>query len=387
MPAPVRYIDTTTELEEIVRICMGRPVVSLDTEFARFNTYYPVVGLVQIFDGEICYLIDPLTIESMAPLADLLLAEGTIKVFHACSEDMEVFQHAIGAVPSPVIDSQIAAAMLGAGFSMSYQNLVGHYLSVDIPKEETRSDWLQRPLTEGQLQYAALDVIYLLRVYEKQHALLVAHGREQWVIDECRSLSSDLATMADPDTMYLKMKGISRLNRKQLSVLKALCAWREISARKADVPRNRIVDQKSLMHIAAGELTSKQELQSVAGMSPRQVRKYGDDLLFLAVEARRLPEHQLPMPVSRDHVRVDSKKLDNLRKHVQRRAGELQIAPELLCKRRHLEELLRSVDARGRYRLPAGLDGWRREVIGEELLAILGEPPAATVRACEPGEV
>jgi ribonuclease D len=371
MPAPVEYIDNSSQLKEVVSACLLKEVVSIDTEFARFNTYYPIVGLIQIYDGEICYLIDPLAIPDLSSFAELLVAPHVLKVFHACSEDMEVFQHCVGALPTPVIDSQIAAAALGVGFSVSYQKLVENYLSIVVPKEETRSDWLQRPLTKAQLDYAALDVIYLLRVYRIQKEALQAVGRTHWVEEECSQLSTGLATMIDPELAFEKIKGLSRLNRKQLSVLRALCAWREIRARESDVPRNRIVDQKSLVAIAGDNVRNKEDLQSAAGMSPRQVRKIGDDLLFLADEARLIPEDQCPALVSKSGARVDSNKLGILRQVVQDKAESLGIAPELLTKRRYLEKLLRSVDGTGRYELPAELSGWRKDVIGDDLIEAL----------------
>ncbi len=370
MPAPVSYIKNEIQLQDCVTACLEKPVVSIDTEFARYNTYYPIVGLIQIYDGDICYLIDPLEVTDLSALQPLLTDSEVTKVFHACTEDMEVFQQCIGVLPNSVFDSQIAAAALGVGFSISYQNLVEHYLDLKVPKEETRSDWLQRPLTEGQLKYAALDVIYLLQVYEMQQEQLLRSDRWQWVEQECASLSLDLATMIDPDLAYKKIKGLARLNRKQLSVMRALCSWREKQARALDVPRNRILDQKALMSIAIESLGSISELQSVAEMSPRQVRKFGDDIIFLAIEARQLPEDQCPGLEMADS-KIDSKQLGRLREVVRVRAEALSVAPELLTKRRHLEKLLRSEDAQGRYTLPEELTGWRRDAIGDELIRML----------------
>lgn len=371
MPAPVRYIENKQDLQEVVKACLEQKVISIDTEFARFNTYYPIVGLIQIYDGQTCCLIDPLVVDDLSPLIELLVADDVLKVFHACSEDMEVFQYCLDTSPAPVFDSQIAAAALGIGFSISYQNLVTHYLSVTVPKEETRSDWLQRPLTDGQIKYAALDVIYLLQVYEKQRDQLRQMQREEWVLEDCELLSVDLGTMIEPDSAYKKLKGLARLNRKQLSVLKALCAWREIRAREDNVPRNRIVEQKSLMMIASQDITDKQALRTVAGMFPRQVRKFGEDLMFLAEEAKCLPESQYPQLVPKDGARIDAKQLSRLREVVQVRATSLAVTPELLSKRRHLEALLRSSDGNGNYELPEGLLGWRKEVIGNDLLEAL----------------
>ncbi len=372
MPAPIRYIESEQDLQDAMDACMGKSVVSIDTEFARFNTYYPMVGLIQIYDGEVCYLIDPLVVDDLSSLANLIVATDLVKVFHACSEDMEVFKYCLDAIPSPVIDTQIAAAALGVGFSISYQNMVEHYLSVTLPKEETRSDWLQRPLTKSQLDYAALDVIYLLQVYEIQRDRLQKMQREDWVREECEDLSVDLAIMIEPDSCYHKVKGLWKLDRKQLSVLKSLCAWREVRARELNVPRNRIVEQKSLMNIAIANISRKQDLQYDAKMSPRQVRKYGDDLLFLAAEARILPEEQCPQLVEKESTRIDSKQLGQLRQVVQDKAEVLSVAPELLTKRRHLEQLLRSEDKNGNFSLPVELSGWRKEVIGNDLIEALG---------------
>lgn len=371
MPAPVLYIENQVQLRQAIDACLEVSVVTIDTEFARYNTYYPIVGLIQVYDGRTCYLIDPLIVEDLTPLVDLLEAMSVRKVFHACSEDMEVFQYCLNTLPTPVFDSQIAAAALGIGFSISYQNLVSHYLSITVPKEETRSDWLQRPLTDGQVKYAALDVIYLLQVYEKQRDQLQQMQREEWVIEDSALLSVDLPTMIDPDSAYKKLKGLARLNRKQLSVLKALCAWRETRARETNVPRNRIVDQRSLMSIAGEDILEKNDLQTMAEMSPRQVRKFGADLLFLAEEAKRLPEDQYPPLVPRNGTRIDNKKLSLLRGIVQSRAEILTVNPELLTKRRHLEALLRSSDGNGNYELPEELSGWRKAAIGNDLMEAL----------------
>lgn len=371
MPAPIEYIEDQAGLLAVIDACMDKPAIAVDTEFARTSTYYPMVGLIQIYNGETCYLIDPLSVTDLSPLTTLLTAPDVIKVFHACSEDMEVFQHSLGVVPTPLFDTQIAVAALGVGFSLSYQNMVEHYLSINVPKEETRSDWLQRPLTKSQLDYAALDVIYLQRVYEQLVAELALQGRDGWVTEECAHLSDNLATMIEPEDFYKKMKGLWKFNRKQLSVLRALCAWREVEARYSNVPRNRIIDQKSLLSIAAENVQDKKGLQRAEGVSPRQVRKYGDDLLLLAVEARKLPEEHTPHLVLKDSTRINSKLLGTLRTLSQSKAETLSIAPELLTKRRYLEQLLISGADSGKYELPRELSGWRQSVIGDELLEAL----------------
>ena len=361
-------VTESNRLPEIVERCRQKPAVAIDTEFARFNTYYPMVGLVQIFDGEQCYLVDPLEIEDLSPLAELLADESVVKVLHACSEDVEVFCDALDVVPRPIFDTQISAALLGAGFSISYQNLVDHYLEIQIPKDETRSDWLQRPLTAAQLDYAALDVTHLLAVYELQVAKLEELGREKWVEEECSNLALEIPTQIDPEAYYLKVKNLWRLKPVQLHTLKHLCAWRERTAREKNLPRNRVIDEKALYQIAAMDLDDKKAFRDKAGVTSRQLRFHGDELVEMLRGWRSASSDELPEPVKKVNSPVSSSTLRSLKKVVEDCALELGVAPEMLAKRRHLEQLIRSEADNGEFQLPRALSGWREAVIGDALL-------------------
>ncbi len=358
-----QHIDAPEQLRAVVAACENVAVLAIDTEFARFNTYYPIVGLIQICNGSDCFLIDPLVVGDLAPLAPLMVNPDIVKVFHACSEDLEVFQRCMGVVPTPLFDSQIAAALLGVGFSMSYQNLVDHYLGIKLPKDETRSDWLQRPLTKSQLDYAALDVVYLFQIHQEQATSLAELGRTRWVEEECTQMGSDIPTMVEPGEFYRRIRGAQKLDRQQLNVLKVLCAWREQEARKRDVPRNRIVDQRVLMTIARKGLNEKTQFQDEANMTPRQLRKYGEQILVLVDEASSQSAGNLPDLMVPNGSPVDSKQLKRLRLMADERAAELGVSPELLVKRRHLEQLMQSQDD-----LPEGLKGWRQNAVGNDLL-------------------
>lgn len=361
------YVSTDTELEQAVSRCADSSVIALDTEFARFNTYYPMVGLVQIATQQHCFLIDPLAISNLAPLAELLSRSDLLKVVHAGSEDMEVFQYALGITPAPVFDTQIATAALGVGFSMSYQRLVAHYLSIDVPKEETRSDWLRRPLTASQLQYAALDVVYLYRVYFDQLRQLKHLDRDKWVLEESAKLNKLLPIAIDPAESYLKGKGLHVLNRRQLGCLQLLYAWRERLARSENVPRNRIVEPKQLFSVARLGLDSIQKLREQSDLSSRQLRRYGSQLLEVMQQGKNRLETDLPQRILADSEPLDKKKLKKLKETVDKRASELGISPELLSRRRDLESLLRTA-RQGVAVLPDFMKGWREEVIGHTLL-------------------
>lgn len=363
-------ISTPSELSDLMTRLSASSVISIDTEFARFNTYYPIVGLIQIYDGEQCFIIDPLEVTDLEPLAELLTNEQVIKVFHACSEDIEVFQHGLGVIPSPVFDTQTAAAILGTGFSLSYQKLVLEYLDIEISKDETRSDWLQRPLTESQLDYAALDVIHLLEVYEKQVELLESAQRHDWVKEECKSLGSGLATTIEPSEYFLKVRGAGKLDKESLGILQALCGWRETLARELDVPRNRVVDEKSLLVMSNRRPTSKEECQRISELTPKQVRKYSDQIVNVIAKTVAKPGDLTEAYKGLQKVPIDKKNLKALRAKVDDVAELYGVSPEMLAKKRHLEFVLRSaLDNNGVFNLPSDLQGWRKNVIGDELLS------------------
>ena len=368
-----QYINTTSQLQSAIEVCSGADALAVDTEFARFNTYYPKVGLIQLGTTEACFLVDPLTIDDLSPLKLILAEPSILKVFHACSEDLEVFQHVLGYVPKPLYDTQIAAALLGVGFSMSYQYVVDHYLDISLPKDQTRSDWLARPLSPDQLQYAALDVIHLLEVYEHQRELLASEDKGSWIEEETAALGLHIPTMVDPKLAYKRLKGLSQLDRRQLNQLRSLCAWREETARLGDIPRNRVVDNKVLMTIVRKNLADLGLLHQYANITPRQLRKYGEDIVEVLGAADNAEENRYPDLILRDDMPVSSSMLKRLKRIVNERAIELSVAPELLMKRRYLEKLIRSSDGEGGYELPEELMGWRAEVIGEDLLEVLAE--------------
>lgn len=366
-------VTSTEVLQNRVQQWRKRKVLALDTEFLRTNTYYPIVGLVQVFDGRECHLIDPQAL-SIQPLAEVLEDKEVLKVFHACSEDLEVFQAEVGTIPAPVFDSQVAAAILGEDFSMSYQRLVERYLNVVVPKEQTRSDWLQRPLTTDQLDYAALDVIYLFDVYQLQAERLHEQGRHPWVLEECTSDPAEMPTMIAPDAYFRRIRGAGSLNALQLRRLQRLSAWRENLARECDVPRSRIVDDKSLMSICRDDISDRRLLDKKTKMTHRQIRRYAEEIAEQLRLANEDSESEYPEVIADPTSTLNNRLIRELKELVEDAAKEQRIAPEILATRRHLEQFLRS-GKQGDYELPPSLAGWRRSVIGDRLLQHLRSDP------------
>jgi len=366
------YIDDDAGLAALLTACAAAPVIALDTEFARFNTYYPMIGLLQIGLGHDNYLVDPLPITDLSGLQALMKSPDTLKVVHSGSEDMEVFQYWLDCVPTPLFDTQIAAAMLGVGYALSYQKLVAHFLNIDIPKGETRSDWLARPLRQSQLDYAAQDVIHLFEIYPMLAESLAAKDRIEWVLSESIKLTQDLPTKIDPNEAYLKLKGTSFLKPRQLQYLRMFCAFREREAQTRNVPRNRVLENDELIALALNEVQDRAAMQGVEWISRRAVSRYGEALAEVGAEASTVPEAALPPRLTNDTTPVNKNKLDRLRRVVADQAKQFGIAPELLSRRRDLEAIIKS-DNQGGATLPSHLLGWREAVVGIPLLAAIGQ--------------
>jgi ribonuclease D len=343
----------------------------------RVDTFYPIAGLLQIGDGKRAYLIDPLTINAWQPLAALLENPAVLKVLHACSEDLEVLLRLTGSLPAPLFDTQLAAAYLNLGFSMGYSRLVQEVLGIDLPKGETRSDWLQRPLSETQISYAAEDAVHLAEVFVELRPRL-SDDKFAWVLEDGAELVANLRRETDPYEVYREAKLAWKLSRAQLAVLRELCAWREKEARARDLPRNRIVREHSLWPLARTQPDNLAALGKIEDMHPRTVRQDGQFLLDLIKRSGSVGPDQWPPAVPEPLPIEAAALIKQLRALGQAEAERLGIAPELMLRKKTLEALVKSGFPEGPYQLPDSLRGWRRELLGQKLLdslATAGEQP------------
>ncbi|QLF94352.1 ribonuclease D [Pseudomonas sp. ABC1] len=363
--------------EQLARLCerwSQQPYVALDTEFMRVDTFYPIAGLLQVCDGHEVWLIDPLSISDWRAFAALLEHPGVVKVLHAGSEDLEVFLHLAGALPVPLFDTQVAAGYLNIGFSMGYSRLVHQVLDIELPKGETRSDWLQRPLSDTQVRYAAEDVQYLAELYLALSARLSA-DKLAWILDDGAEQVSQLRRVVDPREVYRDIKQAWRLRPQQLAVMRELAAWREREARERDVPRNRVVRENSLWPLARTQPQDLVSLARIEDMHPRTVRQDGETLLEIIRQSASLPEQDWPAALPEPLPLEVSSLLKKLRVVGQREAERLEIVPELMLRKKVLEALLKTGYPNGPYHLPDSLRGWRRELMGQALLDILERQP------------
>ncbi|MEE3507557.1 MULTISPECIES: ribonuclease D [unclassified Pseudomonas] len=377
MAIDIHWIRDDASLAQHCREWQSLPFVALDTEFMRVDTFYPIAALLQIGDGARAYLIDPLLINDWRPMCALLENPAVIKVVHACSEDLEVLLRLTGSLPAPLFDTQLAAAYLNLGFSMGYSRLVQEVLGIDLPKGETRSDWLQRPLSETQISYAAEDAVHLAEVYSILQPKL-SEEKHAWLLDDGAELVANLRRETDPDELYREAKLAWKLSRSQLAVLRELCAWREREARARNLPRNRVIREHSLWPLAKTQPDNLSALAKIEDMHPKTVRQDGEFLIDLIKKSASLPPDQWPQALPEPLPIEAAAVLKTLRVIGQQQAERLNMAPELMLRKKTLEALLKSGYPNGPYQLPDSLRGWRRELMGQALLdslASAGEQP------------
>lgn len=365
------WVDSDTQLAECCQLWSQNSALAVDTEFMRSNTFYPIVGLLQINDGDKNYLIDPLEITDTQPLQQLWQNTAVIKVLHSCSEDLDVFNTWLGCLPTPMFDTQVAAAFAGFGFSMGYGNLVKASLGVTLEKGETRSDWLQRPLSQSQKHYAALDVAYLLVVYGKLKLELKSRGRLDWARADCDRTLQHYSNPVGFDQAYLKVRSAWKLRPPQLAVLQQLCRWREEQARARDVPRNRLIKDDGLLHIASHRPNSFKALAALDSLPGRVLREDGEQLLSLLadVEAEKIP---LPAALEKPLSIEETALLKSLKQTARAVAEKIDIPVELLITKKDYEALVRSA-SKGVAVLPKKLEGWRNQELGQALLEAIDQ--------------
>ena len=350
------------------------PMVALDTEFQRVETFYPIPGLFQLADDQRCYLIDPLAVTDFEPLKALFRNPDVLKVLHAATEDLELFQNSLGVLPEPVFDTQVAAAILNWGFSMGLQRMLQSVLGVEVGKHETTSDWLRRPLTASQEHYAALDVAYLPAICQKQKDALEARGMLEWLQQESDAMLKQ-AVDEDPEgaEYYKRFTQMWTLPPHKIAALRDLTAWREQTCRSRDVPRNRILRNQALLEIVNQWPKNNFELSRVDEIKRAIIRNDGEQILSFLKNAQKSAEENPPEPILRPLPYFWNKPLKKLKAIVRECAADLDVAPEIMLRKKELDALIRSGLDDNNYQMPEAVSPWRARAVGDKLLAALKE--------------
>ncbi len=371
-------VPLITDNEALAAYCQqvaANSVLALDTEFIRQSTLYPRLGLVQLFDGQTLVLVDPLAISDWQPLQQLLLRPDCIKLLHSCSEDLEAFATVGISRISPLFDTQLAAELLGWGSSVGYARLVEQLSGQVLDKSESRTDWLARPLSNTQLQYAANDVHYLYPLYAKLTAQLTA-AQQALLLQEGEQLNNRKLQQLPWQYRYLEIKNSWQLSPRELAVLRELAAWRQQYATEKDLALGLVIKDAVLLELARRRPSTAESLLNIPGMPPREVRRHAKALVEKITVAKELPQQQCPQRFYHPEAFSGYKETaEQLSQAIKRASAELGIPAEFISVKRQLNEYLNwcwrvSDQDRALLPLPEYLQGWR----AQQLLPFLPQP-------------
>ncbi len=370
-----------TDSQAVAAFCarqQGADFVAVDTEFMRERTYWPILCLVQVAGPEEAVAIDALEPGiDLAPLLALMADERTLKVFHAARQDVEIFFNLMGAVPSPLFDTQIAAMVCGFGDAASYETLVGKLAHASLDKSSRFTDWSHRPLSERQIHYALADVVHLRTVYERLLLLLAENGRTTWFAEEMAALVEPALYRADPAEAWRRFRLRGRVEQRFFAVLRGVGAWREAAAQQRNLPRGRIVKDEAVLEIASHAPKTIEALGRTRSLGKGVAEgKLGGEILDairrgLGAAGSILP----PTTVRAETPPGIGPLLELLRVLLKHRCEEHRVAQKLIASADDLE----AIAADDRAAVPA-LSGWRYDIFGKDALALKHGRLALTVR-------
>ena len=359
-------LESATQLANAAKQWEGSEVLGIDTEFVRERTYRADLGLVQISDGRTAWLVDPQAVGSLEPLTQLMANTAITKILHSSSEDLEVLMYTLGQLPEPLVDTQIASAMLGQPLQMAYQHAVKWLFDVAVEKDQTRSNWCRRPLHSSQLRYAAMDVVLLPMMLQKIRPQLEEAGRWEWLVEDVDRMKRNSLMPVEPEKAYLRFPGIGRMDEPGLKALQALAAWREKTAKLKNRARGFVISDSGLMQLARLRPSSEKEIREIEEIHPGALKRYQTRLLQLITDSQ---SSTTTVENIEKLSNIQHKQLKAMRRSVSESAQELGIDPALLASRRELEKLIRAA-ATGQ-QIPERFLGWRKEIITEDLLLLL----------------
>lgn len=337
-----QIITTNTHLAEYCQHSLQSDYIALDTEFVRTRTFYPQCGLIQINNGNQIVLVDPLAISQWEPFIALMKNPSVVKVLHSCSEDLEVFLHLLNCVPTPLFDTQFAACMAGLGNTLGYAKLVSDLLGIDLDKGESRTDWLRRPLSEEQLQYAANDVEYLFQVYPMIKDKLVKNARYDWVAQDSAQLAGRKLSGLPAEYRYLTIKNIWQLDPRSLAAIAVLAKWRFELAQEKDLALNFVVKETALLEIARSLPVSMSKLHGLGCLSGKEMRLYGHQIVAMINDVVALSEDECPAKVKRlIDIKSYKKICQAIRNECIAIADAQQLPVEILASKKQINQFLK----------------------------------------------
>jgi ribonuclease D len=372
----VSLITTTDELAQACQRLARSPFVTVDTEFLRETTFWPILCVVQLASDDEALAIDALAPGlDLQPLLQLMADEDVVKVFHAARQDLEIFWKLSGVLPTPLFDTQVAAMVCGYGEQVSYSELVQSICHVGIDKSSRFTDWARRPLAEAQIVYAIGDVTHLRDIYKSLSKRVATAGRQSWLDDEMKTLNSPSTYEQHPERAWERYKGKARKPR-DLAVLMELAAWRESEAQARDVPRARVLKDEVLIELALAAPRTTEALANLRAFPRGMERSRAGGEILTAIE-RGLERDPKTLPKiereRRNGVNVGAT-VELLKVLLRQVSEESGVAGKLIATVDDLEAIAQSDKAT----VPA-LGGWRRTLFGERALELKHGRLALTV--------
>lgn len=369
----IRILTRIGDLEAFCRRAREQGSLALDTEFERERTYKPILQLVQIAVPEEAVIVDPLALEDLTPLWDLVADPEVETILHAAGQDLEIFYDKTRRLPQNLFDTQVAAALLGMGEQPGYADLLRRVLKVRLKKHERVTDWGRRPLSDAQLRYALEDVLYLHEIRDHLHAELERRGRVAWLAEELSHYGTREQYEVDHRSLWMRVSRHRSLDRRGLAVLRELADWRERTAARRNIPRGRVLKDELLVELSRRQPKVPDDMRALRRMHPREIEKSGEEICEAVELALALPEEERPtlppIPEEDPELGVTA---DLLAVMMRRLAREASIATSYLGTKKEIARLIHRVrDGReheGELRL---LQGWRYELAGEKLVQLL----------------
>lgn len=372
MDNPKTLIDSEAALRSLMAKAKQHDAVGLDTEFVWERTYYPQLGLIQLsLSDEECYLIDPLAIGDLSALGELLAHRGVVKILHDAGQDLMILRQATGAEPQNIFDTRLAAGFCNLPATLSLGNLVKELLEIELAKDETRTDWCQRPLTDEQIRYALDDVRYLRAIRVLLLSRLVGPKIRSWLQEELNLLNNpaNYAPIA-VEERWLRLRGSNCLDRPGLAILRNLCSWREGMAKKLDRPRGHVLKDSQLIDLAKHRPLTPEDQRGLCGLSEKAVSRYGVILSTIIENTLKQPPDTYPAMTRPLRLSPSDRQVyEKLTKLIELKAGVLGIAPGLLGNTGELKLLVTALNGK-RTALPSQLrqtEGWRKSFLEDFL--------------------
>jgi ribonuclease D len=360
---PIKDNDT---LYKFYNQCINEKVLAIDTEFIRENTYYPSLCLIQIAGSDFASAIDPLSGVDLSIIWKLLENKNILKVFHAARQDIEIFLNLTGKIPYPIYDTQIAAMFCGLGDQIGYEGLVNKFLGLSVNKELQFTNWLQRPLSKNQIEYAISDVTHLIKIYPIITKLINDSNRTEWVEKEMQSISDQSLYKIDPLDIWKRIK-LKNSKPKILNLLKHLAAWRENECKKQNIPRNKLIRDDVLVNVSYQSPQTIIELKKIRAFPKQLSHKNCNDIIETIQNANRIIQEDWPNVIKTyKKSNISSNSLELLKLLLKFSSEESGLAEKLIANNDDLRDLIEAKNNDLRV-----FKGWRNDIFGKEAISLL----------------